>query len=454
MFVASHYILLVVYAVMPLVMIYLTLRRQRARRSVLPLFSLVVTFVSAIAIGVGLVYLNAYLMPGRIGMGEAVRMVYLTLSALCVLKLVDRFLLRQVFRLARVPQDIYGRPIAPNRPRALLVLLAQRLLMLAIIIPYAAGLLLSFRPKAALPGTPRTLIGLDYADASFSATDGTSLAGWWVPARRMGNLVEADAAKRWGKQTVLLCHGVGAGKEFMLPWARVLASRGYNVFLFDFRAHGESGGNFISYGANERLDVLGAIGWIKANHFEESSKIFGIGVNTGAAALLAASIDAQGTAISGIVLYEPYADFDTLAAENAQRTLPWGIRWLVEKIGVPIASLHCGANLSSFSPAECARQLWPRPVLLIHGRGQCFVPYTQEMSLYQAMSQPKQQFWPSDNYSASTARLRKSRGRGEAKLISELFREYIGTGDDMIFDAGAESQTLQFLESAEPFQVI
>ena len=70
---------------------------------------------------------------------------------------------------------------------------------------------------------------------------------------------------------------VAAGIERELELARYLVDRGYNILVFDFRGHGQSGGNFISYGIRERFDVLAAISWIRANHQPESQRLFPVG---------------------------------------------------------------------------------------------------------------------------------------------------------------------------------
>ena len=75
-----------------------------------------------------------------------------------------------------------------------------------------------------------------------------TLTGWPAPGRRGG--------------AVLLLHGVRASRLDMLGRARFLHARGYTVMLFDSRAHGESGGQRITFGYLESLDarvLLGAL---------------------------------------------------------------------------------------------------------------------------------------------------------------------------------------------------
>jgi alpha/beta superfamily hydrolase len=252
---------------------------------------------------------------------------------------------------------------------------------------------------------------------------------------------------------VVLCHGVGSAKERQLDLARYLAARGFNVLVFDFRGHGESAGNFISYGVRERFDVMAALAWAKANHPAEAQHLFGIGTNCGAAALLGAAIEkGPGEQLEGLVLYEPFARFDEVVRENAKRILPGPASWLVRYISVPLASLHAGGNLDGFAPIEMIDQVWPRPVLIVHGRAQTFVSSEQSMDLYQQASQPKEQFFTADNYYQQRARAR--RYSGGVRLLTEMFREFLGTSDGISDDAGVRYRTMRFLHDARPVPIL
>jgi alpha/beta superfamily hydrolase len=372
---------------------------------------------------------------------------------LCLVKLIDRLTFQAIFKLARVPLDAWSRPISPNQPRALMSLFAQRLLMLLLVIPYLISLMLVYRPRVFLEDDPKRY-DLSYTNATFVSDDGVALAGWWIDAARLPRGTDAELAEDWGKRTVVLCHGIGSAKERQLDLARYLAARGYNVLVFDFRGHGESSGNFISYGARERFDVMAAIAWAKSKHPVQAEHLFGIGSNCGAAALLGAAVEkGPGEQLEGIVLYEPFARFDNLVRENAERILPGPASWLVRYISVPLASLHAGANLGGFSPIESIDQVWPRPVLIVQGRAQTFVAPEQSMDLYQQASQPKEQFFPADNYYQQRARARRYSGHG-ARLLSEMFKEFVGTSDPISDDAGVRSRTMRFLHDARPVPIL
>jgi alpha/beta superfamily hydrolase len=463
-----HLVLVIAYAILPVATLWWTVRVARARRA-RPLISLLLLFLVGIAAGITLMLINGHLMslssftrnstgrtltikPASFTFGETARLCYFIIGALCLVRLVDRVSYRAVFHLARVKLDQFSRPVEPNELRALLALLSQRVLMLMLIIPYFIALMMVYRPRVHLPGDP-TQHNLTHQRVSFRSDDGINLSAWWITARAVSAKVDPIVAEGWGQKTVILCHGLGSAKERQLDLAAQLAARGFNVLVFDFRGHGESGGNFISYGIRERFDVLAAVQWIKAHHPKESQHLYGIGANTGAAALLGAATETEaGQQLEALVLYEPFARFNAITSSTAQRIIPGPASWLVQRISLPLASLHAGGNLRDFAPIESIGELWPRPVLIIHGRAQTFVPVDQSLAVHQQASQPKDQFFPSDNYYQQRARLR--RYRDDARLLSELFKEFVGTSDAIFDDPGVRYHTVRFLEEAEPVPVL
>ena len=77
--------------------------------------------------------------------------------------------------------------------------------------------------------------GLEYEEVFFPASDGLRLRGWWLPA---------DGSDR----AVIILHGHGGSVDWDVGLAPPLIQAGFNVFLFEFRAHGRSQGKMTSSG--------------------------------------------------------------------------------------------------------------------------------------------------------------------------------------------------------------
>ena len=141
--------------------------------------------------------------------------------------------------------------------------------------------------------------------------------------------------------------------------------------------------------------MLGAVRWLRQTRPDAARRIVGLGVSTGAAALLAAAADPSpaGQAIDAVAVYAPYDRLDRAVASTIAPFAPPPLAWLTEHVALPLASLQVGSRLSAFSPADAARNLWPRPVLVVHGMNDELVPFEQGQAVYDAASEPKQSLW-------------------------------------------------------------
>ena len=72
----------------------------------------------------------------------------------------------------------------------------------------------------------------------------------------------------------------------MMGFAELFLSHGFTVLIPDSRAHGESGGDFSTYGLKESDDVHRWFDWLVIQ--QHSKCIFGMGESMGAAILLQA----------------------------------------------------------------------------------------------------------------------------------------------------------------------
>ena len=205
------------------------------------------------------------------------------------------------------------------------------------------------------------------------------------------HLISSGAGNDWGTQTALVCHGLAASKSNQLILARQLVPGGYNVLAFDFRAHGESGGQIASFGANEKLDVLAAVQWLRDHRPQQSQRIVGVGASMGAAALISAAAvpnDPNAAAIDAIAAYACYDDLWDMTRNVSETYFAPPLDWLLLHIGLPIAAGQSGADLLHYSPARDAAALWPRPILLIHGERDEIIDFSRGQAPTTQMGMP------------------------------------------------------------------
>jgi len=182
--------------------------------------------------------------------------------------------------------------------------------------------------------------------------------------------------------TVIVCHDVGANHSDIEVIHQVLYEAGFQVFTFDFRGHGLSDGHTITYGLNERMDVLGAYDACLARGDVDPDRLFALGVSMGGASLTLALPDMP--MVRAAVLDSAFADLTSMV-EHQFRFLPQSLRSVVTQVARGISWIETGADINQLAPAKAI----PRtdiPILIIHGDADKIVP-VQHASLLHASAE-------------------------------------------------------------------
>jgi pimeloyl-ACP methyl ester carboxylesterase len=178
------------------------------------------------------------------------------------------------------------------------------------------------------------------------------LAGWYIPA---GSGAAPTAP------TVVIAHGWGSNKSNMLDRAAVVHDT-YNVLIFDFRNHGQSGHAATTQGVREADDVRAVLDWLEAAKSPEQVAVLGVSMG-GASALAEADRDER---------------VDALIIESVHATLASAAQARIERAGYPLAMpaswavllgtlIRTGEDVSSADPVQSVERLDDRPLLLVYG---------------------------------------------------------------------------------------
>jgi pimeloyl-ACP methyl ester carboxylesterase len=193
-------------------------------------------------------------------------------------------------------------------------------------------------------------IGLEVEEVTFLSTDGIKISGWWIP------LVDSN-------RTIIFLHGYAGSMDPDLKYAPAFHDRGYNILMFDFRAHGRSGGNATSLGALETRDVLGAIEFVRSR---VDCKIGLMGFSMGGrAALMTGVVNKE---ISAIISDGGPVHLLTAISENLKvKKLPFFLAIVIAWMILLGASMRLLTNLFINDPISQKQKLSPIPILIIHG---------------------------------------------------------------------------------------
>ncbi|WP_243074809.1 alpha/beta hydrolase [Microbacterium sp. SS28] len=128
-------------------------------------------------------------------------------------------------------------------------------------------------------------VGLAYEEASFTATDGVDLRGWFIPAGA-GPAPAVVFVHGWiwnrGGNVAGRVPFVDRDVDF-LPAAKALHDAGIHVLLFDLSNHGESGKRPpLTMGRWEARDFNGALEYLRGRSDVDAGRIGALGTSAGA----------------------------------------------------------------------------------------------------------------------------------------------------------------------------
>jgi len=228
----------------------------------------------------------------------------------------------------------------------------------------------------------------------FRSFDGTSLRGMHINTPN----------RRAYKGTIVFCHEYGSDMYSCARYARPLVDAGFDVFTFDFRAHGDSSSkgryHLLQWPSDKELeDVLGACAYVQSSLAAEGKPIdiglFGISRGAGSA-LLAATSDPN---IKAIICDGAFSTDTTLIAlmkrwahifasiklvyENQSEQFWKLLLWLLMRFAQPklkrrFPSVH-----------KALRNMQPRPIFFIHGQRDSYIREDETRLLYDEAPSPK-----------------------------------------------------------------
>ncbi len=193
--------------------------------------------------------------------------------------------------------------------------------------------------------------------------DGIRLEAWYTPPEN-GALI-------------LVAHGYGDHRPEEIH--ALFSNHGFGVLAWDFRGHGASGGELVTMGYYEVLDVEAALAYALAQ--PEVEHVGGWGGSMGAVTMIRAT--ARNPEIDALVADSPFTTLeDELKLRVPYPMLNPLIRFFTER--------ETGLRLDMVNALEDIARISPRPVFLIQGLADTMVPVDSAQRLYAAAGEPRQ----------------------------------------------------------------
>lgn len=249
-----------------------------------------------------------------------------------------------------------------------------RILIDAGIIIFVLTLFFGWRSLMP-PRMPAYLVppdfGLPSQDISLQTRDGAELKGWFIPSEE--------------SRGIIIClHGYPANKSDILTVVSFLYPD-FSLLLFDFRAHGESGGKITYFGLKEFLDVEAAIRFIKSRDADKDKKIGIWGYSLGGSVGILAS--ARYGEIDALVTDSAFANFPEMVTHYYKNLGP--LKYVFSVLSRLLGRYVLKADFTENSPEYFIDRI-KSPILIIHSKEDDFVPYEHAERLFMRAPEPKE----------------------------------------------------------------
>ncbi|MCB8978560.1 MAG: alpha/beta hydrolase [Ardenticatenaceae bacterium] len=251
------------------------------------------------------------------------------------------------------------------------------LALLALLILYNTTMEVVHNPldnRTEINTSPSDYDILNYETVELTTFDDVKLVGWYIPSRNGAAIIAQ--------------HGYKSDRTVMLNIASMLSRHGYGVIMIDLRAHGESEGDIITFGKLERYDVDAAYQYLLTRPEVDKNRIGAIGNSMGGATLIMYSADNPN--IKAIAVQSSFAQIEDVAAVNIQQytglppaqPLTYLVKLFVEQ--------ETGVQAEEISVLDSIGKISPRPILLMQGGQDEFIPINSGQRLFDAAGEPKE----------------------------------------------------------------
>jgi fermentation-respiration switch protein FrsA (DUF1100 family) len=246
-----------------------------------------------------------------------------------------------------------------------LAVLSLSLTFLIIVFYASSRWVQSYRHPARIIPTGAWLIenNIPYQEIELITKDGIKLSAWYTLPKN--------------GSVILVAHGYNASRPENIYV--MFAQHGYGVLAWDFRAHGQSGGNSCSLGYYEQLDVEAALNYALAQPYVEHIGAWG-GSMGGSTVILTA---AKRPEIEAVVSDSAFPTLEDVMRLNTPiKTMQPFVIFFSEGLS--------GAKLDQVRPVDEIAKISPRAVLVIDGWKDAAITMNSPYRLFKAAGEPKQ----------------------------------------------------------------
>jgi len=244
---------------------------------------------------------------------------------------------------------------------------------------------LFYLPTRDEPATPATW-GHRFRRVDFPSKDGTELHGWWI-----------ESEVRPVRGTVVFSHGNAGSMGHHLGFVMWLPKAGYEVMTYDYRGYGRSGGETDRQGMVE--DVQAALSFAAGKGSRRHQPVISYGHSLGGAQSVAAIANDKTEDLRAVIVDATFSSYREMARIVGGR-------------------LAADLVTDEFAPVGLVQKISPLPLLVIHGKRDPVVPFSQGLKLFQAAAKPKTLFEVEEGHHGNC--LSRDNGAYRKKMLAWL----------------------------------
>ena len=189
------------------------------------------------------------------------------------------------------------------------------------------------------------------------------------------------------KANIILVHGIRSSKESFTSVALWLNTLGYNAIAVDLRAHGESQGQYCTFGYYEKQDISQLIDYLQEKqHLQGNFGIWGHSLG-GAVSLQALAIDKR---LKFGIIESTYADFSTISKDYGKHFIGFEPEMLNDYV-LQRAGTIAHFPIDQVDPVDFAKRI-QQPVLMIHGDHDHQINFAYGQQVYKRLSSNNKDF--------------------------------------------------------------
>ncbi len=208
--------------------------------------------------------------------------------------------------------------------------------------------------------SPEKYFSQTVENQTFKSFDHIEISSWYIPI---------DSSKK----AIILLNGIGGNRLGVVSRAKFYLENGFNVLTPDLRGTGSSGGDIISFGWNERYDLLACVDFLKEKGME---KIAVHGMSLGAATI--------------VYSFQEKPKYDFVVLESCYDNITNALKNRVDKYPIPSFAFYPMTKFTEMRVEASSEDLSPEkfiglnksPMFILAGDSEIRVKKTETEKLF------------------------------------------------------------------------